>query len=47
MLALWDEPVPRFAEAGVDRLILEPRSSAGTAADELIAMASDELIGRA
>jgi probable F420-dependent oxidoreductase len=40
------EAARRFAEAGVDRLILEPRSSTGAVADELIAMARDELIGR-
>jgi probable F420-dependent oxidoreductase len=35
-----------YAQAGVDRLILQPASSAGAAADELIARACDELIGR-
>jgi probable F420-dependent oxidoreductase len=36
-----------YAAAGADRLILQPASSAGAAADERIAHARDELIGRA
>jgi probable F420-dependent oxidoreductase len=36
-----------YADAGTDRLILQPRTSEGAAADELIAYARDELIGRA
>jgi probable F420-dependent oxidoreductase len=35
-----------YADAGVDRLILQPASSTGAAADDLIAHARDELIGR-
>jgi probable F420-dependent oxidoreductase len=36
----------RYAAAGVDRLVLQPASSAGAAADDLIAFAREELIGR-
>jgi probable F420-dependent oxidoreductase len=35
-----------YAEAGADRLILQPGSSTGPEADELIAYARDNLIGR-
>jgi probable F420-dependent oxidoreductase len=35
-----------FADAGVDRLILQPGSSRGAEVDELIAGARDDLIGR-
>jgi probable F420-dependent oxidoreductase len=38
--------VRRYAEAGVDRLVLQPRASTGAAAEELIAAASDTLIDR-
>jgi probable F420-dependent oxidoreductase len=36
--------VRRYAEVGVDRLVLEPDSSTGTAMDRLIAMAGETLI---
>jgi alkanesulfonate monooxygenase SsuD/methylene tetrahydromethanopterin reductase-like flavin-dependent oxidoreductase (luciferase family) len=38
--------VRRYAEAGVDRLVLQPASSMGAAAEELIATARDTLIDR-
>jgi probable F420-dependent oxidoreductase len=40
------EAARRFARAGADRLILEPRTSRGADADALIAKARDELIDR-
>jgi probable F420-dependent oxidoreductase len=36
----------RYAEAGVHRLVLEPPSSGGSAIDELIERAREELIGK-
>jgi probable F420-dependent oxidoreductase len=36
----------RYAEAGVDRLVLQPRASTAAAAEELIAAARDTLIDR-
>jgi probable F420-dependent oxidoreductase len=36
----------RYAEAGVDRLVLEPPTSVGSAMDDLIAFAEETLIGR-
>jgi alkanesulfonate monooxygenase SsuD/methylene tetrahydromethanopterin reductase-like flavin-dependent oxidoreductase (luciferase family) len=38
--------VRRYAQAGVDRLVLQPRASTGAAAEELIADARDTLIDR-
>jgi hypothetical protein len=36
----------RYAEAGVDRLVLQPPDTTGASMDELIAATRDTLIGR-
>ena len=36
----------RYADVGVDRLVLEPALSTGPAIDDLIAATADTLIGR-
>jgi hypothetical protein len=40
------ELVRRYADAGVDRLVLQPPDTTGAAMDELIAATRDTLIGR-